>query len=1175
MPLTFEAFHRLSESSWFGSRDIVVSEKLGKAKLGNLFFSSGSKTNDATMEAFRSALSKKCGVFGEHAFDTVLGSRHQLHKSLRVCDVEAVISKLEMIKVNRFIGEVNRQLDTDPKLLELSDELQIKTRAILAKSPLGGCCLKDCYSPEVLTRMAAERIAAAIEEAMDEAAADNARGGRQIDMSAHELGSRSTAEKTVKNDEPTGLSNLKTTFGTYSNTATSVEDRVKKGLIGVGMTINRSSTNPMLLDKIKTNGVEPGFICRRDWSKDDTRSMMADIDSPESHKALDDLKRDHPGLAAKCEGLGLRDQILLFGRAHPACMAAAAELLLEEGMKDQDSAIYKAFSEKFHLTRPEDWESLPLDSVKKELFTEIRDAAMAVKPGDPAYAKSPIFKQFTDRHIIKLDYNEGDRIFAKKAGSAGSFMRPERVKMGRSPVYRLKTAKTADDISAGAVTEALANDLTRIAGVPSQELSIVRGQYSDGHPKLMLEAKFADGYKDMERGYLKDGQIVPPQGETVEGLGKYKAFFLVTADRDAVGTRGQNKGFIKGKDGQPSTFFAIDPGHTLEGNSRDLAVEDNFSYKDTHGYSDKPRFRNFSVFDDDTRFAKFQGALGMRALKDSGKAKELFDAYREAFDPEAEGISPEEKSLRVKIHAEIKKKEDEFNDSLAKVLNIADNQFHLYDDLAAEGPAVQEKAIEAIENLEKLTSPTTWVSPKGQTPLKHLAVIPETRVPWRGHVDGDNIIYHCDQPLSEAAKEQLTAYCRAAGIQCHIDAEGCASVAISKYGAEQKLDALSERNVASVTHLEESAARAAGRTGLEEAKNYVSPLSAAPAGVPAHAPFPLPDTLEVRVGRDRFTFQKLHYEAMVANAPAAERPKNVDELRAMLAARIQRGRTILMAVFSGNGHRYAATPRNAACVTLAMHAATVAKGELNTRGAFSVADPDGYLYKWLDSSKEVYMRTATHAHVFHHQKVDGHMNMPRGFDIPEGMGGLMGGMRTFHYFALPSENEGRRRLYLKCETYGIYRSTISPAEEESSRAPGMQTRKSRWGDTAESVKHCLSLATVFSRMGASEGNRKENFPAAVKTSMEAAQRELRNAGHGDLADKLGRNVGKAAGKSQGGIRQLLGNLADILDAAPGNETVLKAASVIIDAAAEYAGERSGEGSYRMGNEVMLEREEVV
>ncbi|MBP3730347.1 MAG: hypothetical protein J6I40_02615, partial [Mailhella sp.] len=665
MPLSFESFQKVANSAWLGSRDIIVDTKKDKAKLGNLIFSSGDGVNDAAMKAFRSALSGKFGVFGEHAFDTVLGSRQQLRKPLRACDVKAVLSKLEHVKVNRFVSEINRQLDTDPKLLEFSKGMQKMVRGILAKSPLGGGNLADCKTQADITHKASERIAAAIEEAVDTARMQNANGSNN-DLSTHELGSARHAAF-YKSDEPTGLSNLKTTFGTYRNTATSVEDSIKSGKLGVGMRINRSSSAPMLLDKLKTNGVEPGFICKNDWSTEDTRSMLTDIDSEESMAALEELKSKHPHLAEKCDGKSVRDQIMIFGRMHPACMAAAVEFMLEDGMKDLNSAIYNSFVYKFPLTSPDDWNNLPLDVVKKELFTEIRDAVLS-GPKDPAYKNLPVFKHFSDRHIIKLDYNENDRVFTKKASSAGKFMRPERIKIGRKAgqIYRLQTATTADDSSAGAVTEALANDLTRIAGIPSQELTIVRGQYSDGHPKLMLEAKFAEGYKDMENGYIKDGQIEPPQGEKTEGLGRYKAFFLVTADRDAVGSRGQNKGFIKGKDGQPSTFFAIDPGHSLEGNARFLEVNDNFFFKDTYGASTKPRFRNFSVFDDDTRFAKFQGALDLRTLKNSGKIEKLFKDYRKAFDPEEKDISAAEKSLRLKIQAEIEKKESEFNDSLAK-----------------------------------------------------------------------------------------------------------------------------------------------------------------------------------------------------------------------------------------------------------------------------------------------------------------------------------------------------------------------------------------------------------------------------------------------------------------------------------------------------------------------------
>jgi len=1175
MPVSVESFQQAADSAWFCSSDIILGTKgHDGAKVGNLVFSSRRKTNDAAMAAFRDALSRKHGLFGEHAFDSILGGRRMLHRSLRACDVKAVLSNLPPVKKNRFISEISRQLDTSPRVLELSPALQKELRRIIATSPMAGISLKDCRTQADIARMASERIDAALKEVCDSAAERNRAGGN-IRLDDPDFKPGGAAETSLRPDEPAGLKDLAVTFGKGK---TSVEDRMKKGTLGVGMPINRLATHPMLLVKLKTNGVEPGFICKRDWSAADTRSMLADIDSEESLAALEDLKRAHPGIAEKCRDLPLREQIMLFGRAHPACMAAVSEYVLERGMADEESAIYKAFCNAFPGTPPEDWGMADIVNVKKALFAEIRDAVLSVKPGSGDYEKSPVFRHFQDRHIVKLDYNEGDRIVAHKAASAGKFMRPERIRVGRKmgQIYRLQTATTADKSSAGAVTEALANDLTRLAGVPSQELSIVRGEYSDGHPKLMLQARFAEGYKDMEEGYIKDGQIVPPNGEETESLGRYKAFFLVTADRDAVGSRGQNKGFVKGKDGQPGRFFAIDPGHSLESNGRFLEVSDDLSFKDTYGFSTKPRFRNFSVFDDDTRFAKVQGALDLRILKQSGKIEKLFEDYRRAFDPGEAGIGPAEKELRRLIHAEIKKKEDEFNDSLAKVLTAAENQIRLHDDLAEKGPVMQEKAIETIANLEKLTSPTTWVSPKGETPLKHLAVIPETRMPWRGHVEGDNIVYHCDQPLSPEAQAHLRAMASSSGADLFIDADGCARLTVSLYGAEKVLDVFSEDNVARITHPDESAARALGKTGLEEAKRYVSsllPHGAAPAGGEA-ASFVLPDSLEVRTGGSRYLFRKKHFEAMFANTPEAERPKSIGELRAVLAARIRRGKAILMSVFAGNGHRYEATPRNIACVTLALHAGTVLKGEYNERGAFSVEDNDGRLYQWLDTCREIYLRTSTHAKAYHHDKVDGHMNMPRGIDIPEGMGGLMGGMRTLHYFTLPQEHMmGKRRLYLKCETYGIFRSTISQAEEEASRSQGMQTRQKRTGDTRESIKHCLSLATVFSRMGASEGNRKENFPSVVNDAMKAAQEELVRAGMPELAAMLSKDVG---GRVNGGIPMLMGNLAKVLDAAPANSPVVKKIrDDLLDAAVEYAGQRTGGGEARLGNEVMLDMHEIV
>jgi hypothetical protein len=139
MPVSLQSFIQAANSAWFGSSDILVG-KTGKnsASVGNLFFSSGHNQNKAAMTAFREALSRRYGVFGEHAFDTVLGLRMQTRKPLRACDVKAALSNIEMLKQRRYIGELNRQLDTDPRMLELPNELQTEIRRHIAKRPLTG-----------------------------------------------------------------------------------------------------------------------------------------------------------------------------------------------------------------------------------------------------------------------------------------------------------------------------------------------------------------------------------------------------------------------------------------------------------------------------------------------------------------------------------------------------------------------------------------------------------------------------------------------------------------------------------------------------------------------------------------------------------------------------------------------------------------------------------------------------------------------------------------------------------------------------------------------------------------------------------------------------------------------------------------------------------------------------
>ena len=1168
-------FVNIANSTNLSFRDITVSKSAdGQAKLGNFLVSEGKKANDAAMKAFREALSKEYGVFGEHAFDTVLGHRHEMHQSLRACDVKNTLSKLESIKNTRFMFEINRQLDSNPRFLELSIDMDQMVRAELIANPRNGIDLSTCNDQKTLSALVDKRINDALEMAKQQA---RAKKELNIPVDMENVGWKPVVEGTeIEGDrEPVGLKNLSNQFASRE---TSIADRMHKGSLGVGMRINRSVENPVLLDKLKGNGVEPGFIYKKDWSVKDSASMLMDYESEHSLQHLQDLKAHHPQIAAQCEGKSVRDQIMLFGHAHPAVMSAVADYVLEKGMSDQNSDIYKACLEKW--PDPQSWGAIPKDQLKRDLFVQIRDAAMSVKPEDPDYQKSPVFKHFSDRHIVKLDYNESDKLDTGAAFSKTKFMRPERILTTRGkitgPIYRLQSADKPDNISAGAVTEALANDLSRLAGVTTQKLSIVRGQWSNGHPKIMLEAEFAKGYADLEDGFLKDGQVVSKGEGTTEKLGKYKAFFLVTADRDGVGKRGQNKGFAEGK------FFAIDPGHSLEGNGSYLVVDDKFAFSDNYGRSTMPRFNNFSVFDDDTRFAKFQGALELRELNNSGRAQQLFDDYRRSFDPNELGISKEEKALRVKIQSEIAAKEKEYNDSMAKILNVAGNQFALYDDLAGQGPQIQEKAIETIENLEKLTSPTTWVSPKGEVALDHLQVKQETRVPWRAHVDGNNIVYHCDQPLSADAQARLRALAASAGPGANltIDADGCAKLTFAIESADKSLSVFSETNVAKITHPEEFAARQMGEDPLAAARQAQAQQTqaAAQAQAPAQAPgnLVLPDRLTVSVGGKQIELRRQHYETMVNQTPANERPRSIDELKQILEARIAHGQEIATAVLAGKGSRYEASTRNVACLTLAMHAGTVAKGEYNFRGAFSVEDPDGRLYQWLDNCKDIYMRTSTHARHYHHQQIDGHMNMPRGIDIPEGMGGLMSGMRTLHYFAIPGNEQAGRRLFLKTETYGVYYTTIRKNDAEQSRSLGMQTRQSRSGDAVETIKHCSSLATVFSRMGNTEGNRKETVPKVLKEAVNEFSKQLKKDHQGALADRLTQDV---LGKPNGGMRLLLKNIAKELQQHPDNAALQSASDRLItelfkftlDAREQHSGDING----RIGNEVMLSTRDMV
>ena len=301
MPLNLDAFRNVANSAWVTSRDIVIQGEGDKAvaKLGNYIFSQGNKANDATMAAFKTALENAYGVFGTHAFDTYVGTRNQLHQSLRASDVKKVLSNLTTVKAARVTGEIVRQLDTSPKMLQLSDDLQKLVREDINANRFSGINLVALQNPDEVIKAASDRI--------DRAIADvKARNGVR-DASGHEIGGAVAEAQAAKPNEAVGLKNLNLSF---QSSDTSIEDQIKMGLVGVGMSVNRSKDSQLILEKLKTNGVEPGFIFRHDWTQNDTRGYMAQI-PPDADRA----------------------QILREGRANKYGMAAAAELVIEMAIK--------------------------------------------------------------------------------------------------------------------------------------------------------------------------------------------------------------------------------------------------------------------------------------------------------------------------------------------------------------------------------------------------------------------------------------------------------------------------------------------------------------------------------------------------------------------------------------------------------------------------------------------------------------------------------------------------------------------------------------------------------------------------------------------------------------------------------------------------------------------------
>ncbi|MBQ6472908.1 MAG: hypothetical protein IJJ33_13070 [Victivallales bacterium] len=326
------------------------------------------------------------------------------------------------------------------------------------------------------------------------------------------------------------------------------------------------------------------------------------------------------------------------------------------------------------------------------------------------------------------------------------------------------------------------------------------------------------------------------------------------------------------------------------------------------------------------------------------------------------------------------------------------------------------------------------------------------------------------------------------------------------------------------------------------------------------------------------------YEQMVLSLPKGERPAAIQNLQTTLEGRINRGIDLLNQVRGGTCNE-TATAQNVSDLMLGLYALAAAQGDAFTNGAFQVADPDGNLAAWLDKSPEVYLRSSSHLKAYQGEMVDGHVNMQRGIDIPEGdRTGLPNGHKTLAYGVIPGHAadpatglaETPRRIFLKTESAGCRISTSSFSSNKGALSQGMQVRGVRISDIPEAIKHGLSFLQTRGKQGAG-GSRKEHFPSAVsnayKTAVDSLKTLSKNSEVGQLARDTLKMLERGKPASGGGLCRLRENIAGIRSAVFQGK-VSSELKAVIDNLERVCNDpnivRADHPTIRLGNEVIID-----
>ena len=568
---------------------------------------------------------------------------------------------------------------------------------------------------------------------------------------------------------------------TFGRDETSIEDLVRTGRLRAGDAIGLISSGTdaghkrYIFHAIKQKGVEPGFLVQKNWLPSHENAMTG---------RGPDGKNSPLFRAAADRAAGFMRNLL---HSSNPDTAMEAFIVLTGYLKPSPSAHQTLLNQVFSglRTPAEALADFPAEALRACAEDQVFSPEAAyhrVIANDARAQLRSTMREFTERHVIKLDYNESDRSTLTR-----SLRLPERIKKSHGGFFQFFRRLTVREANESAVAEAVANDITRRLGVPAQKLSLLKGQYGDGSPKLLLDSTYISGqdgapYRDFDcfirDGYL-DRDLLRASGHdgVIRQLGSYKAVFMLLGDRDAVGSKGQNKGFVG------NSFAAIDPGHSLEGSRITVRDDFSFSYK-LNGLFTKG-FQNFSMFDDSPLSEKMSGWDRIVQEIESGGIDRLFEDYEAQFG-NGQG------DARLNFQSHLDEMKTELMTRYRHMKETLGPRLALYQgregDPAGLGPAL----LDSLENVEKLSSQTSETSPNGQVKLQHLRV--EKRVPWDMARDAEGIRINCRSASARAkSNAALSAFLTAKGVPHTLNQRGEILIASSNLTAFNR--SMSEDNV--------------------------------------------------------------------------------------------------------------------------------------------------------------------------------------------------------------------------------------------------------------------------------------------------------------------------------------------------------------------------------------------